>query len=191
MRVAGSLVVHLIWTLIRLLRPGGTRSIVAESLLIKHQLLILNRSRQRAPALRPSDRVIVGLLAALIRPARQSARQSCSSRRRQFLYSNREVRAAQLNGNVIAAGFSGCRSQLNQEFAPHRSDSGSASLLLIYGELMSERGDFKLKRSTGPAGPSQKRNKEHEPSSHPRILLITRKPSRKSIRMGFRDPQSS
>ena len=70
MRVAGSLVVHLIWTLIRLLRPGGTRSVVAESLLIKHQLLILNRSRQRAPALRPSDRVIAGLLAPLLRPAR-------------------------------------------------------------------------------------------------------------------------
>ena len=43
---------------------------IAESLLIKHQLLIINRSRRRAPALRPSDRVIVGFLAALIRPAR-------------------------------------------------------------------------------------------------------------------------
>ena len=70
MRVAGSLVIHLLWTLIRLLQPGGTRSIVAESLLIKHQLLIMSRSKQRAPALRPSDRVIAGLLAALIHPAR-------------------------------------------------------------------------------------------------------------------------
>jgi len=70
MRIAASLFIHLIWTLIRLLRPGGTRSVVAETLLIKHQLLILNRSRQRAPALRPSDRVIAGLLAAIIRPAR-------------------------------------------------------------------------------------------------------------------------
>ena len=70
MRVAGSLVTHLLWTLIQLLRPSGTRSVVAESLLIKHQLLIINRSRQRAPALRPSDRVIAGFLAALIRPAR-------------------------------------------------------------------------------------------------------------------------
>jgi transposase InsO family protein len=70
MRVAGSLVIHLLWTLIRLLQPGGTRSVVAESLLIKHQLLIISRSKRRAPALRPSDRVIAGLLAALIRPAR-------------------------------------------------------------------------------------------------------------------------
>jgi transposase InsO family protein len=70
MRVAGSLVIHLFWTLIRLLQPGGTRSVVAESLLIKHQLLIISRSKRRAPRLRPSDRVIAGLLAALIRPAR-------------------------------------------------------------------------------------------------------------------------
>jgi hypothetical protein len=70
MRVAGSLVIHLIWTLIRLLKSGGARSVIAESLLIQHQLLILNRSQQRAPALRPSDRVIAGLLAALIHPAR-------------------------------------------------------------------------------------------------------------------------
>lgn len=70
MRIAVSLLIHLIWTLIRLLRPGGARAVVAESLLIKHQLLIINRSRRRAPALQPSDRVIAGLLAALIRPAR-------------------------------------------------------------------------------------------------------------------------
>jgi transposase InsO family protein len=70
MRVAGSLVIYLLWTLIRLLQPGGTHSVVAESLLIKHQLLIISRSKRRAPALRPSDRVIAGLLAALIRPPR-------------------------------------------------------------------------------------------------------------------------
>jgi hypothetical protein len=44
--------------------------VVAESLLIKHQLLIVNRSRRRAPALRPSDRIIAGLLATMIHPAR-------------------------------------------------------------------------------------------------------------------------
>src|SRR3984885_2021573 len=43
------LFIHLIASLARLLRPGGARSLVAESLLLKHQLLILNRSRQRAP----------------------------------------------------------------------------------------------------------------------------------------------
>lgn len=70
MRELASLFIHLIWTLLRLLGPGGARSVIAETLLVKHQLLILNRSRQRAPHLRPSDRVIAGLLTAVIHPAR-------------------------------------------------------------------------------------------------------------------------
>ena len=64
------LLVHLIATLARLLGPGGLRSVVAESLLVKQQLLILNRSRQRAPNLRPSDRVLAGVCALFMRPAR-------------------------------------------------------------------------------------------------------------------------
>ena len=64
------LFVHLIATVVKLLRPGGARSVVAESLLLKHQLLILNRSRTRAPNLRPIDRVIAGLCAGLMRPSR-------------------------------------------------------------------------------------------------------------------------
>ena len=39
------LFVHLLTTLARLLGPGGARAVVGETLLIKHQLLILNRSR--------------------------------------------------------------------------------------------------------------------------------------------------
>ena len=39
------LLVHLIATLARLMGPGGLRSVVAESVLVKQQLLILNRSR--------------------------------------------------------------------------------------------------------------------------------------------------
>jgi len=64
------LLVHLFVTLARLTRPGGIRSVVAESVLIKHQLLILNRSRQRSPNLRFSDRIIAGMCALLIRPSR-------------------------------------------------------------------------------------------------------------------------
>ena len=37
------LFIHLIVTLGRLIGPGGMRSVVAESVLVKHQLLILNR----------------------------------------------------------------------------------------------------------------------------------------------------
>jgi hypothetical protein len=39
------LLVHLLVTLARLTRPGGIRSVLADSVRIKHQLLILNRSR--------------------------------------------------------------------------------------------------------------------------------------------------
>jgi transposase InsO family protein len=70
MRDVAILFIHLIVTVTRLFRPGGARSIAAESLLVKHQLLILNRSRERAPNLRPSDRLIAGLCASLIRPTR-------------------------------------------------------------------------------------------------------------------------
>ena len=54
---SGRLFIHFIATLARLLRlgPGGARSIVAQSHLLKHQLLILNRSPQGAPNLSASD----------------------------------------------------------------------------------------------------------------------------------------
>jgi hypothetical protein len=64
------LFIHFIATLARWLRSGGARSIVAESLLLKHQLLILNRSRQRAPNLSASDRILAGWLALWLRPTR-------------------------------------------------------------------------------------------------------------------------
>ena len=59
------LLVHLIATLARLMGPGGLRSVVAESVLVKQQLLILNRSRHRA-----SDRILTGVCALFMRPAR-------------------------------------------------------------------------------------------------------------------------
>ena len=64
------LLVHLISTLARLSGPGGLRSFVAECLLIKHQLTILNRSRKRSPNLRASDRVLSGICALFMRPSR-------------------------------------------------------------------------------------------------------------------------
>jgi hypothetical protein len=45
------LIVHLITTVGRLANPGGLRAVVAESVLVKHQLLIVSRSRQRSPNL--------------------------------------------------------------------------------------------------------------------------------------------
>ena len=43
---------------------------VAESVILKHQLLILNRSRRRAPNLRISDRFIAGLCSLFVEPRR-------------------------------------------------------------------------------------------------------------------------
>jgi len=64
------LLVHSIVTLVRLAKPGGLRSVVAESVLVRHQLLVLNRGRKRAPNLRPADRIIVGLCSLFMRPSR-------------------------------------------------------------------------------------------------------------------------
>src|SRR5215470_8725085 len=75
------LAIHLLVTFAKLLRPGGVRAVAAESLLLKHQLLISNRSRHRAPNLTTLDRVVLGLtslfvstpripkLGALVKPA--------------------------------------------------------------------------------------------------------------------------
>jgi putative transposase len=64
------LLVHLIITVLRLTRRGGLRFVVAESVLVKHQLLIVNRSRHRAPNLRVCDRLIVGFCSLWIKPTR-------------------------------------------------------------------------------------------------------------------------
>ena len=70
MRDFAILFVHLIVTLARLARPGGLRSVVAESVLVRHQLLILNRGRKRSPNLRVADRIIAGLCTLFMHPAR-------------------------------------------------------------------------------------------------------------------------
>src|SRR5215475_4520511 len=70
MRNILTLVLHAIVTIIRVAQPGGVRAVVAESVLMRHQVLILNRGRKRAPNLRSSDRIIAGLCTLFMRPAR-------------------------------------------------------------------------------------------------------------------------
>src|SRR5947209_10745184 len=70
MRQLVVLLIRFLATLVRRLGPGGVRSIVAESLLLKHQLLLLNRSRQRSPNLPAWDRILAGWMALLLRPTR-------------------------------------------------------------------------------------------------------------------------
>ena len=61
------LLVHLLTTLAKLLDPGGAKAIVADSLLVKQQLLIINRSRKRAPNLSVIDRFLLGFCSLFLR----------------------------------------------------------------------------------------------------------------------------
>ena len=62
------IVAHLLTTLAKLLEPGGAKAIVADSLLMKQQLLIVNRSRQRAPNLTATDRMLLGFWSLFLSP---------------------------------------------------------------------------------------------------------------------------
>ena len=69
------LFVHAVVTMARRAGPGVLRSVVAESALLRHQLLILSRGRKRAPNLRATDRIIAGLTAQW-----RSSRRKCFER---------------------------------------------------------------------------------------------------------------
>jgi len=51
---------HLVVVAAKLCGPGGVRAVIAENLLLKQQLIVLRRARQRAPSLTPSDRLLFG-----------------------------------------------------------------------------------------------------------------------------------
>ena len=65
----------------KMTRPGGLRAVVAETLAVKHQLLIANRARKRAPKLTSWDRLLLGFWAFFIKPSRLG-RVAWSARRR-------------------------------------------------------------------------------------------------------------
>ena len=54
----------------KLCGPGGVRAVIAENLLLKQQLIVLRRARQRAPNLALSDRLICGLGSLFLSPGR-------------------------------------------------------------------------------------------------------------------------
>ena len=62
------LLAHLVTTIAKLLGPGGVRAVIADSLLMKQQLLIINRSRQRAPNLSALDRFLLGFCSLFLNP---------------------------------------------------------------------------------------------------------------------------
>jgi len=64
------LLFHLLTTLAKLIRAGGSRAVIAENLLLKQQLIIHSRSRQRAPNLTSRDRALLGSWTLLMNPRR-------------------------------------------------------------------------------------------------------------------------
>ena len=96
------LFVHVIVTICRLLRPSGARSIIAESILLKQQLLILNRSRKRAPNLRASATVsIAGVCSMFMKSSRLISQRifDCSlylHHARQEYYCRKQIRVSHL-----------------------------------------------------------------------------------------------
>ena len=61
---------HLAVTVVQVCRPGGVRAVISENLLLKQQLIVLGRSRRRAPNLRVGDRLLFGVLSLFLSPGR-------------------------------------------------------------------------------------------------------------------------
>jgi putative transposase len=58
---------HLAVMTAKLCGPGGVRTVIAENLILKQQLLVLRRGRRRAPNLLPSDRLLCGFGSLFLR----------------------------------------------------------------------------------------------------------------------------
>jgi putative transposase len=63
---------HLLVTLAKLGRPGGLGAVAAESLAVRHQLLIIKSAQRRAPNLASWDRLVLGVCALFVSPRRLS-----------------------------------------------------------------------------------------------------------------------
>ena len=61
---------HLAVMTAKLCGPGGVRAVIAENLLLKQQLIVLRRARQRAPNLTLSDRLLCGFGSLFLNPGR-------------------------------------------------------------------------------------------------------------------------
>jgi putative transposase len=70
MREVFYLLFHLLTTLAKLIRPGGNRTVIAENLLLKQQLIIHSRARERAPNLSTQDRALLGFWSLFLNPKR-------------------------------------------------------------------------------------------------------------------------
>ena len=62
------IVIHLLATTAKLLGPGGLRAVMIENALLRQQLIVLRRARQRAPNLTTLDRFLFGFGLFSFRP---------------------------------------------------------------------------------------------------------------------------
>ena len=67
MNTLWALLAHLLRNIAVVFRPGGSKSIIAANLILKQQLLVLNRSRKRAPNIPPIQRFVERLIGTVRR----------------------------------------------------------------------------------------------------------------------------
>ena len=63
-------ILELVCLLLKIRKAGGAFSLVAEVLLLRQQLLVLSRGKKKCPALKTSDRLIMGLCTLVMTPKR-------------------------------------------------------------------------------------------------------------------------
>src|SRR5712691_10229200 len=63
-------VLHVAVMTAKLCGRGGVRAVIAENLLLRQQLIVLRRGRQRAPNLTRSDRLLCGFWSLFLSPGR-------------------------------------------------------------------------------------------------------------------------
>ena len=121
------LLVHLLTTVAKLLGPGGTKAVIAENLLLKQQLLVVTRSRRRAPNLSNADRFLMGFWSLFLQPGRiakvaVSIRPSTLSKFHQYLvrrkysrlFSSRKRTKPGPKGAIRTTHLRHCRAQTPQ-----------------------------------------------------------------------------
>ncbi len=70
MKLFYTVFLNLIWAVLKVIKPGGSRGLVAENLVLKQQLMALSRKRNRAPNLTSLDRIVFAIGSVMINPSR-------------------------------------------------------------------------------------------------------------------------
>ena len=100
------LAIHLFVTIAKLLGPGGVRAVAAESLLLKQQLIVSNRSRQRAPNLTTLDRFVLGLITLFVTPRRIPKLSRIVKSATLLKFHNHDVKVADYNCSLKGTCYS-------------------------------------------------------------------------------------